>query len=100
MYTVKVASILIYFMLNSWRIFCKNILADYCTNHTRINNDIGTEILVLRNTTPRRSSEVMKKDLISPPRWPSPVWRIRHRWRCRAHVGLQPVPAHHLLPRP
>ena len=46
---VKVASILIYFMLNSWLIFCKNILADFCTNHTWINNDIGTEILVLRN---------------------------------------------------
>ena len=48
---MKVASILMYFILNSWRIYCKNILADFCTNHSWINNDIGTEILVLRNNT-------------------------------------------------
>ena len=47
--SVKVASILIYLMLKQLVHFLQNILEDYCTNHTRINNDINTEILVLRN---------------------------------------------------
>ena len=33
---VKVASILIYFMLKQLAHFLQNILADYCTNQTRI----------------------------------------------------------------
>ena len=41
----------------------------------------------------------MKKDLVSPLRWPPPTWRIRRRRRCCPQVGLQPVPGDDLLPR-
>ena len=47
--SVKVASILIYFMLNSWRIFCKTYSRITVQIIHRL-NDIGTEILVIRNT--------------------------------------------------